>query len=307
MEGLLFGATETYLSTDGYHPLSTSIPKMALHKPIGGAGHDNSTHYAFWSESLPRIKDCLFGASLKDKKEKLVWLSKNYFTSFPPMFIQKRFIQFASICCFLTVITTLGIHLYFPDPPSGFEERLLLFRDKMYLLNRWWVIAHCLLVIVSMWGFAILQMKKAPGFTGLGFLFFVVFAIMEITRQMFVLFYMNELRQQYLLATDPAIKEGIKVTLSSAGQLSAPLFGVFIFTFGFGNLCYGLSLSRERGFSKILSALLIIWAIATFIGFGNNFWKIPAIDQFIEKYSFTFQPFMRAMLGLWLWKKSNTL
>ncbi|MES1222611.1 MAG: hypothetical protein ABUT20_44360 [Bacteroidota bacterium] len=223
------------------------------------------------------------------------------------MLIQKPFIRFAAICCFLTVITTLGIHLFFPDPPAGFEERLLLFRNKTYLLNRWWVIAHCLLVIVSMWGFAILQMKKAPGFTGLGFLFFAVFAIAEITRQMFVLFYMNELRQQYLLAVDPAIKEGLKITLSSAGVLAAPLFGVFILMFGLGNLCYGLSLSRDKGFSKILSVLLITWSIGCFAALGNNFWKLPAIDQALEKYNFTFQPFMRALIGLWLWKRANAL
>ena len=223
------------------------------------------------------------------------------------MFIQKRFIRFAAFCCFLTVITTVGIHRFFPDPPSGFEERLLLYRDKTYLLNRWWVIAHCLLVIISMWGFAILQMKKAPGFTGLGFLFFVVFAIMEITRQMFVLFYMNELRQQYLLGVDPAIKEGIKISLSSAGQLTAPLFGVFILMFGLGNLCYGLSLRWDQPFNKILSVLLIVWSIGSFLALCNNFWKLPAIDQFIEKYNFTFQPLMRALIGLWLWRRSNDL
>jgi hypothetical protein len=205
------------------------------------------------------------------------------------------------------VVTTLGIHSFFPDPPAGFEERILLFRNNTYLLNRWWVIAHCLLVIVSMWGFALLQIKKAPGFTGLGFLFFTVFAIMEITRQMFVLFYMNELRQQYLFATDPAIKEGLKITLSNAGLLTAPLFGVFILTFGLGNLCYGLSLSSNKGFDKMLSVLLIIWGIGNLVAFGNNFWKLSAIDQFIEKYNFTYQPFMRALIGLWLWKKSNDL
>jgi hypothetical protein len=205
------------------------------------------------------------------------------------------------------VVTTLGIHSFFPDPPTDFEERILLFRNNTYLLNRWWVIAHCLLVIVSMWGFALLQMKKAPGFTGLGFLFFAVFAIMEITPQMFVLFYMNELRQQYLIATDPVVKEGLKITLSNAGLLTAPLFGVFILTFGLGNLCYGLNLSRNKGFDKMLSVLLIIWSIGTFIAFGNNFWKLSAIDQFIEKYNFTYQPFVRTVIGLWLWKKSNVL
>jgi|SRR5687768_15676540 len=220
------------------------------------------------------------------------------------MIVKKKFIKFASICCLLTVVTTLGIHLFFPDPPASFEERILLFQNQTYIINRWWVIAHCVLVIISMWGFGMLQLKDSPGFTVLGFLFFSVFAIAEITRQMFVLFYINDLRQQYLAVSDPVIKEGLKFTISNAGLLTAPLFGLFIFTFGLGNLCYGLSLTGEAGFNRLLSVMLIVWSIASFLTLANSFWKQPAIDSFMDKFSFTYQPFIRAVIGLWLWKKS---
>ena len=221
------------------------------------------------------------------------------------MVIQKNFIRFASVCCFITVVTTLGIHAFFPDPPAGFDERLLLFRNTTYLVNRWWVIVHCILVIVAMWGFALLLFKKMPGLTGLGFLFFCVFGIAEITRQMMVLFYTNVLREQYYAATDAANRDGLKITLASAGQLTAPLFGVFILMFGLGSLCYGLSLIKTKGFSKLLSILFIISGVVSFIMLGNNFWKIPAIDGAIEKYSYSFTPLLRALTGVWLWKNSN--
>ncbi len=107
------------------------------------------------------------------------------------------FLRFAAICCFLTVLTTVGIHAIFPDPPSDFEQRVLLYRDGYYLLNRWWVVVHCLLVLIAMWGFALIQMRRAAGFAGLGMLFFATFAITEIARQMTVLFYLNPLRAQY--------------------------------------------------------------------------------------------------------------
>lgn len=223
------------------------------------------------------------------------------------MTIKKDFIKFASICCFLTVVTTLGIHLFFPAPPASFEERILLFKDKTYIINRWWVIIHCLLVIISMWGFGMLQISKSPGFSILGFLFFSVFAIAEITRQMFVLFYLNELRQQYLVLTDPVVKESLKFTISNAALFTAPLFGLFILTFGLGNLCYGLSLSGESGFNKLLSIMFIIWSIGCFLTLGNSFWKQSSVDSFIEKYSYTYQPLVRAIIGLWLWKKSEQL
>ena len=223
------------------------------------------------------------------------------------MIIQKNFIRFASICCLTTVITTLGIHAYFPDPPASFEERILLFRNMTYLVNRWWVIAHCLLVIVAMWGFALLQFNKTPGLTGLGFLCFCVFGIAEITRQMMVLFYANVLREQYYLASDESTRNALKIALSSAGQLTAPLFGVFILMFGLGSLCYGLSLVHTKGLSNLLSITLIISAVASFIMLGNSFWKIQSLDSVIEKYSYTFTPLLRAITGVWLWKQSNTL
>ncbi len=223
------------------------------------------------------------------------------------MIIHKQFTRFASVCCFLTVITTLGIHAWFPDPPADFEERILLFRNPVYLLNRWWVIAHCLLVIVAMWGFALLQFKKTPGFTGLGFLFFVVFGIAEITRQMIVFFYINVLREQYLTAADPAIKEGLKDTISSSGLLTAPLFGVFILMFGLGSLCYGLSLVKTKGLSLLLSVMFIISGLVSFIVLGNNFWHSTSLEQIIEKYNYSFTPLLRALIAVWLWKCANTL
>jgi hypothetical protein len=223
------------------------------------------------------------------------------------MLVQKNFIRFASACCFLTVITTLGIHAFFPDPPASFEERVLLFRDPVYLLNRWWVIAHCLLVIVAMWGFALLQFKKTPGFTGLGFLFFCVFSIAEITRQMIALFYINGLREQYVNAADTATKEGLKLTLSSAGLLTSPLFGVFILMFGLGSICYGFSLIKAKGFDKLLSILFLISGVASFALMGNDFWKMGWLENFLSKYNSTFTPLLRAIIGIWLWKKSGAL
>ena len=53
--------------------------------------------------------------------------------------------------------------------------------------------------------------------------------------------------------------------------------------------------------------MLIISGIVSFIMLGNNFWKIQAIDNAIEKYSYSFTPLLRALTGIWLWKNSNDL
>ena len=224
------------------------------------------------------------------------------------MVIQKNFIRFSSVCCFITVITTLGIHAFFPDPPAGFDERILLFRNTTYLVNRWWVIVHCLLVIVAMWGFALLLFKKnARTYRFRLFVFLRVWHCRDHPANDGAVLYKCFEGTISNAATDAVIRDGLKITLASAGQLTAPLFGVFILMFGLGSLCYGLSLIKTKGFSKLLSILFIISGIVSFIVLGNNFWKIPAIDGAIEKYSYSFTPLLRALTGVWLWKNSNDL
>lgn len=219
----------------------------------------------------------------------------------------KSFLHFAAACCLLSMITTLGIHLAFPEPPADFEQRILLFRDQIYLLQRWWIIVHCLLVIVSMCGVALWLIRKSPGFAPLGFLFFAVFGIAEIFRQMIVLFYFNGLREQYHLATDAATKEVFRNTLSTAGLMASPLFGLFMLSFGLGNLFYGIGLAREKGWSRWLSVLLIAWALFVFLSLGNEFWRSESLGSIVEAYSFTYQPLMRLLIAIWLWQKAGNL
>jgi hypothetical protein len=223
------------------------------------------------------------------------------------MIIQKRFIRFAATCCFLSVITTLGIHAFFPDPPPSFEERLLLYRDPVYLLNRWWVILHCLLVVTAMWGFALIQFRKTPGLTGLGFIFFSVFAIAEITRQFLVLYYMNGLREQYIAASDRAVQDAIKTMLTYAPQLTAPLFGLFILSFGLGGICYGLSIWHEKGFGKSVALVMLVSGVMSLVFLANSLLNNSGLERFIEKFNLVFTPLMRLLTGIWLWKKAGNL
>jgi hypothetical protein len=219
--------------------------------------------------------------------------------------IQPNFIRFTAICGFITVLTTFGIHLFFPDPPSDFEARVRLFQDTTYLANRWFVIGHCLLALVAMWGFFLVQYRRSVGFTGLGFIFFNVFAVFEIARQMFVLFYLNGLRAQYIAATDPSVQSLLKHGLTTFGLFGAGFFGVFILAFGLGNLFYGLSLWQEKGFGKWLSWLMILWSFGSFTALANEFIKSEGIEQFIGNYNFVYQPLMRGLLAWWVWQQAK--
>lgn len=215
-------------------------------------------------------------------------------------FAVKRFTLLAAICCLLSVITTLGIHGYFSYGSPTFEESLQFYQNKTYLINRWWVIVHCLLVVIAMWGFAILRFKKSPGYAGLGFLFFAVFSITEIFRQLLVLFYLNGLRERYLSAGDE-LQPLIRQSIENFTLISYSLFGLFIVAFALGNLFYGLSLLREKGWDRVLAWLLLVWFAGTILGFFNVFWEIKWLSSFLDLFSLVYQPIMRLLLAVWLW------
>jgi hypothetical protein len=158
-----------------------------------------------------------------------------------------------------------------------------------------------------MLGFLLIQFKKSRGFTTLGFVFFAVFSFTEIFRQMFGLFYINNLRRSYLESEDVVTREVIRISMDHAGLISYALFGLFILAFALGNICYGISLLGINRIDRVLAYLLLIWGIGTLIAFGNEFWNSESVGQFIEYFSIIYQPIMRALIALWMFFKFNQI
>lgn len=213
----------------------------------------------------------------------------------------QRFLLVAIVCCLLSVITTLGIHSNLFDLGElSFDERIRLFENSKYIANRFWVIMHCLFVLIGMLGFLLIQFKKSPGFTILGFIFFAVFSFTEIFRQMLVFFYLNNLRRSYIETNDAAVQEIIKVNMDHAGLIGYALFGLFIIAFALGTICYGISLLGSTKVDRILAYLLLIWGFGNLIAFGNEFWNSEPLGQFVEYFSIIYQPIMRVLVALWM-------
>ena len=220
----------------------------------------------------------------------------------------QQFLLFAVICCLLSVITTLGIHSsLFSLGELTPDERLRVFENPKYIASKFWVVIHCLFVLIAMLGFLLIQYRKSPGFTILGFVFFAVFSFTEIFRQMFVFFYLNNLRRSYLATEDEATQQMIQMNMDHAGLIGYALFGLFIVAFALGNISYGISLFGDNKRDKILGILLIIWGIGNLTAFGNEFWVSKSVGVFIEYFSIIYQPIMRALVGLWMLSKLKNM
>lgn len=213
------------------------------------------------------------------------------------------FLKLAAISAILSVFSTLGVH-FIEFPAETFEARLLLAHDTWYIAHRWMIIFHCMMVIISMCGAAILLLPVNKGLTSLGMLFFAVFGIAEITRMFSVLAWLNPMREKYLGITDESVRQILQLQIEAFSQGTLILFLVFIFAFALGNLFYGLTLFGKRGSDKWMGWAFLVCAVFTFLSFGNTFWESETVGAIVEWSGKIYTPLLRLGIGIWLWKKS---
>jgi hypothetical protein len=218
----------------------------------------------------------------------------------------KTFLRAAALAALGTVFTTLGVH-FISFQADDFQQRLLLARDPMYIFQKWLVVLHCSLVLVSMQGAALLVEERSRGLARLGMFSFGVFAVMEIARMLTVLFYLNGLREKYLGTTDPALQQFLAYDLGNWSLISQTMFAMFILAFMLGNLCYGLGLLR-RGTAPTddlrMGGVFLLWALLTGLAFGNDLWQNAGIGTLVDLNNKYFQPAFRLAIAWWLWRKA---
>lgn len=218
----------------------------------------------------------------------------------------RNFVTFSAVCCLITAITTIAIH-NFPYEELSFYQRTLLYKSLNYKIQKSIIIAHCLLVLFAMLGFYMVQKTKSYALTLLGFLFFTVFAMTEIIRQVLCLFYLNGLRESYVKTNSSTEQQVLEVAIGNFNHLNYSLYTIFIIAFGLACLCYGLSLIRSNHLviDKWIGWLLTLWSIASFMAFANVFIKNSGMGLFVEILNNYFQPIIRILLAIWLWKKAS--
>lgn len=226
------------------------------------------------------------------------------------MDVSPKFLRFAAGCAVVSALTTLAVHLM-PQLWAGadtFEKQLDLRNRELYLLRLWIVLSHCLLVVVSMYAICLLMFRSKPGWAGLGFLAFFVFALTEILRTSLALFAANRnLRMRYATNPDPEARGHIRALLEAFSGLNDALFFIFIVAFFFGLLCYGVALATGKTSDRAMGFLFLTWAALTLPAIIDAVRGVDSISGWFEWVGYGFQPIARASIGVWLWKKSSAL
>jgi len=211
-------------------------------------------------------------------------------------------LKLGSIFGFISVITTLGVHLMV-IPAASFEESVNLYNNAWYVFSRWLIIFHCLAVFISMTGVFIAFNNPHNIHAKLGVISFSVFSWTEITRMFLVLTYLSNLRQSYIRQTDPMLKAILKSDIENFSYVGEALFAVFMLAFALGNLFYGIEFFKGKGFSRLVGYFLIIWFLSGMLGLVTSFYHSEALSGFFSVYNITFQPLARALIAFWLVKQ----
>lgn len=217
----------------------------------------------------------------------------------------KTFLRVAGICALITAITTIGVH-YISFPNVTFEERLLLSENNLYIAHRWMIILHCICVVTSMLGLLLIRWTESRGFMVLGFVFYCVFSVTEITRMVAVLKYLLPLRQQYIGATNENVRFVLQQSIEQFNLVGNTLFTIFAIAFMLGNLCYGIVFSKSNTSDRWIGYAFLYWAATSMLGLSNEFFQMDLVGTIIEWNAKLFQPVFRGILGVWLWRKSGS-
>jgi hypothetical protein len=225
------------------------------------------------------------------------------------MTFSARFFRFGAVCAFLTVLTTLGVHVL-PDlwgDATSFAQQVDLRLNPFYLANRWTVLVHCALVVVSMFALGA-AVRRESALAIIGFLAFVCFGFTEILRTGLSIFAVNRTwRAGYANAVDQATRDRIRSLIEAYNGVNNALFFIFYAAFTIGLLCYAIALLRLNGRMRWLGIVFAFWSLVNLPGLIDAITGHESLGRCFAWVGPYFQPLARAYVGVWLWKNAALL
>lgn len=226
------------------------------------------------------------------------------------MNITPRFFRFGAACAVLTALSTLVVHIV-PNlwaDATTFEQQVALRLNPIYMAQRWTILVHCALVIISMFILGAAKWRNAPALVSFGFLGYLFFSFTELLRTSISIFAVNRTwRAGYAAATDDAMRERFQALLAAYGGINQAFFFIFYTGFFIGLICYGLAFLRTEGRKSQLGILFLVWALLDVPGFIDTVAGTQRFGPYFEWVGPYFLPLARLYVGVWLWKNAESL
>ena len=191
---------------------------------------------------------------------------------------------------------------------TTFEAQLQLRHNPIYMGRSWVVLAHCLLVVVSMAAIPLLLTGTARLVALFGFGSYIMFAFVEMLRTSISIFAINRTwRSGYETTSDELRRVAFRNAIDLFSGVNNALFFLFIIGFTIGLFCYGFALLPSDGMDQRIGLLFLLWGLLSLpplIGtiVGNE--ALAAPFSWVGLY---FLPLARLLIGIWLWTVSARL
>jgi hypothetical protein len=225
------------------------------------------------------------------------------------MTISKGFFRFAAICALVTALTTIVVHAV-PNLYAQYDtfiKRVDLRNNWIYITRFWFVLLHCVFVVVSMYAVGIRRLRAAPVLLPLGFLSFVVFAYTEWLRTTLAIFALNRTwRSAYAAANEESVKQFTEAFINAFAGFNDAFFYIFFTFFLIGCACYGFAYIHLSGSERKIGWLFILWA-ATGVPAWIDEVLLTNLSAYFAWMGWYFQCIARVIIGIWLWKTAKPI
>ena len=220
----------------------------------------------------------------------------------------KTFLKVTAICSFLGALTTMLL-IFLPNPvASGFEARVLLHDNSLYLTKLWILFIHPQVNILATIGIAYLLFKKYPMPIVFGTFFLLIWAYSEMSQQSLLIDTLNQIwRPGYIEADDGASRSMFKTLINAVSGISDSKYFLVIYGFGMGTLLYGLAFINEKGLGKWIGVCFLFIGVLSLSSFLRYYLGVDALNGIVNWcyewiYSYL-QPLVRIALGVWILNK----
>lgn len=222
--------------------------------------------------------------------------------------IDPRFFKITAVASLLAALSVLVAQYAltgYPDPTTP-EEWVRLHAHPVFRAQGWVIFGQVFLMFVALWGCTLKTVRAAPALVLTGFLFFVLWQVLEIVPRSIEMSAMSHgWAPRFLASGDPQEQARILDSMQQTGAVLGAIGVGRRFVWALGHLLFGLAFWRGSRLMKVLAIFFVLnflrlavrmagevtgWAWLSGLGGGTPGFVVAMVPLF-------------ALIGWWLWKE----
>lgn len=220
---------------------------------------------------------------------------------------ERTLLRTGAVCGVLSAITTFLLWLLprLYDAPSTFEAGVALHANAIYMA-RWWVnFVHIFFALASYAGAAAALWRRHAALAGLGFLSFVLWGFTELLGVSINIFAVNRTWRAGFAGADAAGREILRANIQSFAAIWDAMFFLLLVAFLAGTLLLGAAAVRGGGLERLVGVLLLLAGPLTLGIMIGGYTSMTWLNDVTDWIYPGLQPVSRALMGVWLWQRSQ--